>query len=95
MFANDSGFESLHEYIEQWVKQKGFKSIHEYHEHLAKEKGFASYSEYNEYIEQKKLCESLQKITSDVEDPGSIFNDIEFIRKITGCKVPTKKTQIF
>ncbi len=66
-----------------WKKQ-GFKSQSDYQEHLVKEKGFKSYHE-------KSLCKSLQKLTSDVKDPESLFSDIEFIRNITGCKIPIKK----
>ncbi len=40
---------------------------------------------------KKKLCGSLQEIVSEVEDPESIFKDIDFVREYTGCEIPIKK----
>ncbi len=51
-----------------------------------KKQGFKSLSDY-------QMCNSLQKLISNVKDPESLFSDIEFIRNITGCKILTKKPQ--
>ena len=88
----------------QWKKQ-GFKSDYKYREHLRckslckrqKEKSVISKDmyEFQENLRltgsKKNLCKSLQKLTSNVKDSESLFSDIEFIRKITGCKIPIKK----
>lgn len=42
---------------------------------------------------KRKLCGSLQEIVSKVEDPESIFKDIDFVREYTGCKIPAKKKE--
>ena len=86
------GFESLTKYRNYLAKEKGFETYTKYLEHLAIEQGFKSYSEYNKYNKQKRICRSLQEITSNVEDPKSMFKDIEFVRKITGCPVPNIPT---
>ena len=85
------GFELLTKYRNYLAKQKGFETYTKYLKHLAIEQGFKSYSEYNKYNKQKRLCKSLQDITSNIEDPKSIFKDIEFVRNITGCKIPIKE----
>lgn len=72
-----------------WKKQ-GFKSRSDYEEHLSKQRGFKSTHEYQEHLAKQKMCKSLQKLTSNMKDTESLFSDIEFIRKITGCKIPTK-----
>ncbi len=79
-----------------WKKQ-GFKSPSDYEVHLVKQKGFKSLYEYQKHLgltikyKKQKLCKSLQKLTSNVKDPESLFNDTEFVREISGCKIPTKK----
>ena len=85
------GFESLTKYRNYLAKEKGFETYTKYLEHLAIEQGFESYSEYNRLNKQRRLCKSLQNIISEAKDPDSIFKDIEFLRDITGCKIPIKQ----
>lgn len=77
-------------------------------ERIAHRKGFSSHAEYEEDIakllttiteipgKRQKLCDSIQEIIFDVKDPESLFNDKEFINKITAlnnklsCNIPTK-----
>lgn len=42
-------------------------------------------------MSERELCGHMRKIIDDVEDPESIFKDIDFVRKYTGCKIPTKE----
>lgn len=85
-----------------WKKQ-GFRNFYEYNKSLLRKKGFLTHKE-REYItvrpslppsnrnpSKKHLCESLQKIIHNVKDPESLFNNIELVREITGCRIPTKK----
>ncbi len=86
-----------------WKKQ-GFKSRYAYRKNLIQHRGFEPNVDYLKYLKQIKdktiskevldkqlLCKSLQKLTSNVKDPESLFSDIEFVREISGCKIPTKK----
>lgn len=43
------------------------------------------------YFQEHRVCQSLQKIVSEVEDENSIFKDIKFLEKFTGCKIKRKK----
>ncbi len=91
------GFKSPRNYQDHLAKQRGFKSISDYEVHLAKQKGFKTLHEYHKQLgliekyDKQKLCKSLQKLTNNIKDPESLFSDIEFVREISGCKIPTKK----
>lgn len=47
--------------------------------------------ERQKYFQEHKVCQSLQKIVSEVKDEDSIFKDIKFLEKYTGCKIKRKK----
>lgn len=50
-----------------------------------------SQEERTKYFEEQKVCQSLQRIVSEVKDEESIFTDIKFIEKYTGCKIKKKR----
>lgn len=50
-----------------------------------------SSEERQKYFQEHEVCQSLQKIVSETRDENSIFKDIEFIEKFTGCKIKRKK----
>lgn len=55
------------------------------------------YYEHNKEIIKEKLkkrCEILKNVLSNVKNPESLFSDIEFVRELTGCKIPTKKKNL-
>lgn len=47
--------------------------------------------ERQKYFQEHRVCQSLQKIVSEVKDENSIFKDIKFLEKFTGCKIKRKK----
>jgi hypothetical protein len=47
--------------------------------------------ERQKYFQEHRVCQSLQKIVSEVEDENSIFKDVKFLEKFTGCKIKRKK----
>jgi len=87
-FLRKKGFRTSTEYDNYLAKRRGFESLYDYRNYLAEQKGFKSYDEYQRH---KKLCKSITEIVSKVNDPESLFSDIEFLRNLTGCKIPVKK----
>lgn len=88
------GFNSSYDYEDYLSKKRGLKDRSEYRKLLLERLDVKTYYGYEKKLKQIKLCESLQKLTSNVKDPESLFSDIEFVRKITGCKIPIKKKKL-